>query len=80
VILRGPNEMMLDEMERSLHDSLCVVKRTLESNRVVPGGGCVEAAVSIYLENYATTLVKFSSSSLLFPFFDSDFNSCLGLS
>ena len=50
---------MLDEMERSLHDSLCVVKRTLESNRVVPGGGCVEAAVSIYLENYATTLVGF---------------------
>jgi len=47
---------------------------------VVPGGGCVEAAVSIYLENYATTLVNFSSSSLLFPFFDSDFNSCLGLS
>jgi len=56
VILRGPNELMLDEMERSLHDCLCVVKRTLESNRVVPGGGCVEAAVSIYLENYATTL------------------------
>lgn len=80
MILRGPNEMMLDEMERSLHDSLCVVKRTLESNRVVPGGGCVEAAVSIYLENYATTLVNFSSSSLLFPFFDSDFNSPLGLS
>lgn len=58
IILRGPNEMMLDEMERSLHDCLCVVKRTLESNRVVPGGGCVEAAVSIYLENYATTLAS----------------------
>lgn len=25
---------MLDEMERSLHDSLCIVKRTLESNTV----------------------------------------------
>lgn len=31
--------MMLDEMERSVHDSLCVVQRTLESNSVVPGGG-----------------------------------------
>jgi len=60
--------MMLDEMERSLHDSLCVVKRTLESNRVVPGGGCVEAAVSIYLENYATTLVGFFALPLI-PFF-----------
>ena len=48
---------MLDEMERSVHDSLCAVKRTLESNAVVPGGGAVETALSIYLENFATTLV-----------------------
>lgn len=56
IILRGANSVMLDEMERSLHDALCVVKRTLESNSVVPGGGAVEAALSIYLENFATTL------------------------
>lgn len=56
IILRGANGVMLDEMERSLHDALCVVKRTLESNSVVPGGGAVEAALSIYLENFATTL------------------------
>lgn len=58
VILRGANDYMLDEMERSLHDSLCAIKRTLESNYVVPGGGAVEAAVNIYLENFATTLVR----------------------
>ena len=52
-------DYMLDEMERSLHDSLCVIKRTLESGKVVPGGGAVEAALSIYLENFATTLVGF---------------------
>eukprot|EP01116_Phalansterium_solitarium_P013515 TRINITY_DN3089_c0_g1_i1.p1 TRINITY_DN3089_c0_g1~~TRINITY_DN3089_c0_g1_i1.p1 ORF type:complete len:546 (+),score=244.84 TRINITY_DN3089_c0_g1_i1:72-1709(+) len=56
VILRGANSFMLDEMERSLHDALCIVKRTLESNAVVPGGGAVETALSIYLENFATTL------------------------
>jgi len=56
VILRGPNSFMLDEMERSLHDAICIVKRTLESKAVVPGGGAVEAALSIYLENFATTL------------------------
>jgi len=56
IILRGANGVMLDEMERSLHDALCVIKRTLESNSVVPGGGAVEAALSIYLENFATTL------------------------
>lgn len=56
IILRGANDYMLDEMERSVHDCLCAVKRTLESNAVVPGGGCVETALSIYLENFATTL------------------------
>eukprot|EP01103_Thecamoeba_quadrilineata_P020248 TRINITY_DN8593_c0_g1_i1.p1 TRINITY_DN8593_c0_g1~~TRINITY_DN8593_c0_g1_i1.p1 ORF type:complete len:548 (+),score=112.08 TRINITY_DN8593_c0_g1_i1:2-1645(+) len=56
IILRGANSLMLDEMERSVHDALCAVKRTLESNGVVPGGGAVEAALSIYLENFAITL------------------------
>lgn len=56
IILRGPNDYSLDEMERSLHDSLLVVKRTLESGNVVPGGGAVEAALNIYLENFATTV------------------------
>lgn len=49
---------MVDEMERSIHDSLCVVKRVLESKKVVAGGGAVEAALSIYLENFATSLVS----------------------
>ncbi|KAJ3211701.1 T-complex protein 1 subunit alpha [Dinochytrium kinnereticum] len=56
LILRGANDYMLDEMERSIHDCLCAVKRTLESNNVVPGGGAVETALSIYLENFATSL------------------------
>jgi len=54
--LRGANVHMLDEMHRSMHDSLCAIKRTLESNSVVAGGGAVEGALSIYLENFATTL------------------------
>ncbi|KAF2581134.1 hypothetical protein F2Q68_00003229 [Brassica cretica] len=56
LILRGANDYMLDEMERALHDSLCIVKRTLESNAVVAGGGAVESALSVYLEHLATTL------------------------
>ncbi|WIA23728.1 hypothetical protein OEZ85_000412 [Tetradesmus obliquus] len=43
-------------MDRSLHDALCVVKRVLESGSVVPGGGAVEAGLSVYLENFATSL------------------------
>jgi T-complex protein 1 subunit alpha len=59
IIIRGANDFMCDEIERSVHDALCVVKRVLESKQVVPGGGCCETALSIYLENYATTVVCF---------------------
>ncbi|KAI5814600.1 chaperonin Cpn60/TCP-1 family [Pyronema omphalodes] len=75
IILRGANDFQLDEMERSVHDSLCAIKRTLESGKVVPGGGAVETALSIYLENFATTLgsreqlaiAEFASALLIIP-------------
>ncbi|XP_037520341.1 LOW QUALITY PROTEIN: T-complex protein 1 subunit alpha-like [Rhipicephalus sanguineus] len=56
IIVRGANDFFVDEVERSIHDALCVVRRVLESKTVVPGGGAVEAALSIYLENFATSL------------------------
>ena len=56
ILLRGANYLMLDETERSIHDALCAVKRVLESNKLVIGGGCVEVSTSLYLENFARTL------------------------
>jgi len=56
IVLRGANEYMLDEMDRALHDSLCVVKRMLESSTLVVGGGAIEAALSVHLDKYAETL------------------------
>lgn len=53
ILIRGANEVMCDEIERSLHDSLCVIKRTLESEKVVPGGGACEIALCIKLEDEA---------------------------
>jgi len=75
VLLRGANMHMLDEVDRSLHDALCAVKRAMESAAVVPGGGCVESALSIYLENFATSLgsreqlaiAEFAESLLVIP-------------
>ncbi|MCH0629661.1 T-complex protein 1 subunit alpha [Kocuria palustris] len=75
IILRGPNEYTLDEMERSLHDSLLVVKRTLELGSVVPGGGAAETALNIYLENFATlvfsreqlAIYEFAQALLVIP-------------
>jgi T-complex protein 1 subunit alpha len=56
VVLRGANELMLEEMDRSLHDCLCVIKRIIESNSLVAGGGSVESALSIYLYGVASSL------------------------
>ena len=56
IIVRGANEFFLDEIERSIHDSLCVVKRVLESNKLCAGGGAVEVALAIYLDDFARTL------------------------
>merc|ERR1711871_1569438 len=75
VLLRGANMHMLEEVERSLHDALCAIKRALESASVVPGGGCVESALSIHLENFATSLgsreqlaiAEFAQSMLVIP-------------
>jgi len=75
LILRGANSMMLDEMDRSVHDALCATKRVLESRKVVPGGGAVETALSMYLETFAETLgtremlavVEFASALLVIP-------------
>lgn len=75
MILRGANDYMLDEMERALNDALSIVKRTLESNTVVAGGGAVEAALSVYLEYLATTLgsreqlaiAEFAEALLIIP-------------
>ncbi|PGH13263.1 T-complex protein 1 subunit alpha [Polytolypa hystricis UAMH7299] len=75
IILRGSNDYQLDEMERSVHDSLCAVKRTLESGSIVPGGGAVETALHIYLEEFAGTvgsreqlaIGEFAQSLLVIP-------------
>jgi len=75
IILRGSNDFQLDEMERSVHDSLCAVKRALESGSIVPGGGAVETALHIYLEEYAGTvgsreqlaIGEFAQSLLVIP-------------
>lgn len=75
IILRGANEFMLDEMDRSLHDTLCVIKRMLESNSLVAGGGAVEVALNVHLENFANTIssreqlavIQFAEALLIIP-------------
>jgi len=56
LLLRGANEYLLEESERSVHDALMAVSKTAESQYIVPGGGAVETALSLHLEDFATTV------------------------
>lgn len=56
IVLRGGSEQFLAESERSVHDSVEVVKRCISSSEVVPGGGAVEMEVSKSLKEYSRTI------------------------
>lgn len=56
IVLRGGTEQFIAESERSVHDALMVVKRSIQSGSIVPGGGAVEMAVAKFLEDHALTI------------------------
>lgn len=53
IVLRGGTEQFIAESERSVHDALMVVKRTILSGSVVAGGGAVEMCLSNSLRDRA---------------------------
>lgn len=46
ILVRGSNQLVLEEAERSLHDALCVVRALVKKRTLVPGGAAVEMEVS----------------------------------
>lgn len=46
VLVRGSNQLLLDEAERSIHDALCVVRSLVKKKALIPGGGAPEMEVS----------------------------------
>jgi len=53
VLIRAGLERMVDEAERAMHDALSVVADVFEKNKIVVGGGAVEAEVAKELRKYA---------------------------
>ncbi|HIC98975.1 MAG TPA: thermosome subunit, partial [Pyrodictiaceae archaeon] len=53
ILLRGANDMILDEAERSLNDALNVLRNVLRKPKIVPGGGAVEVELALRLRKYA---------------------------
>jgi T-complex protein 1 subunit eta len=58
IILRGGGEQFLDETDRSVHDALMIVKRTILNRRVVAGGGAIEMELSHTLRTHARTIAN----------------------
>jgi len=56
MVLRGGSEQFIAESERSIHDALMVVKRSLMSRSVVAGGGAVELEVAKHLREHALSI------------------------
>jgi len=56
LILRGGAEQVIAEVERSLHDAIMIVKRAIQNNDVVAGGGAVEMEISKYLRDYSKNI------------------------
>lgn len=47
VFVRGGNQMIVDEAQRSLHDAMCVTRNLIRDNRIVYGGGSAEISCSL---------------------------------
>jgi T-complex protein 1 subunit eta len=56
IILRGGGEQFLEETDRSVHDAIMIVKRSLANRRVVAGGGAIEMEVSSVLRAHSRTI------------------------
>lgn len=56
IILRGGAEQFMDETERSLHDAIMIVRRTLKNDSIVAGGGAIEMELSKYLREHARSI------------------------
>jgi len=44
---------MVDEAERAMNDALSVVSDVIENNKIVPGGGAIEAELAKEIREYA---------------------------
>ena len=53
ILIRGGSQRVVDEVDRSIHDSLMVVKDVIETPSIVTGGGSAEAYLAGQLNEYA---------------------------
>ena len=55
ILIRGGSQRIVDEVDRSIHDALMVVRDVIERPAVVAGGGSAEAYIAAQLKGWADT-------------------------
>lgn len=53
ILIRGGSQRVVDEVDRSMHDALMVVKDVIEKPEIVAGGGSPEAYIAAQLKEWA---------------------------
>ena len=53
LLIRGGSQRVIDEVDRSIHDSLMVVKDVIEKPQIVAGGGAPESFAASQLKEWA---------------------------
>jgi T-complex protein 1 subunit delta len=56
ILVRGSNKLMLDEADRSIHDSLCVIRSLVKKRFFIAGGASPEIELSMQLGAWAKEL------------------------
>ncbi len=56
ILIRGGTEHVVDEIERSMQDSLHVVAKTVEDGKIVTGAGSAATEIALKLREYAATI------------------------
>ncbi|MEM3421740.1 MAG: thermosome subunit beta [Candidatus Hadarchaeum sp.] len=56
LLIRGGTEHVVDEVERAVHDAICVVGAAIEDGKYVVGGGAPEVELAKRLREYSETV------------------------
>lgn len=75
IFLCGGTEYLLEELSQSLFDAICIIKRAVEGNKLVAGGGAVETALCVSLQNLSTKvfsheqvpIIEFGEAMMVIP-------------
>lgn len=61
VVVRGSSQLMLEEIDRSFRDAICVVRSIIRTRRLLAGGGAAEMEMSVKLAEQALVMTGAAS-------------------